>query len=85
MSRNALLNIVEEQTMKRFTVWRRTMQIETYEVEAESYAQAIELLNDGCFDPKDTEFVDWIDDWQLEHTEELEPLYQMVKNYTPAA
>ncbi len=69
--------------MKRFTVWRRTMQIETYEVEAESYEQAIELLNDGCFDPKDTEFVDWIDGWQLEHTEELEPLYQMVKDYNP--
>jgi hypothetical protein len=67
--------------MKRFTVWRKTVQIETYEVEAESYAQAIEQLNNGCHDPKDTEFIDWIDGWQLEDVEELEQLYQMVKGY----
>lgn len=68
---------------KRYTVWRKTMQIETYEVEAESYAQAIEQLNNGCHDPVGTEWVDWIDNWQLEEIEELEPLYRMVKDYNP--
>jgi ferritin len=67
--------------MKRFTIWRRTIQAETYEVEAETLEEAIEELNNGCHDPKDTEFIDWLDDWQFEGAEELEPLYQMVKNY----
>ncbi len=67
--------------MKRFTVWRRTEQVETYEVEAESYEQAIEQLNNGCHDPVSTEFIDWIDGWQFEGAEELEQLYTMVKNY----
>jgi hypothetical protein len=71
--------------MKKYTIWRRTMNVETYIVEAESEEQAIEQLGNGCCDPVDTEFIDWIDGWQVEHVEELEPLYQMVKNYTPAA
>ena len=71
--------------MKKFTIWRRTMNVETYIVEAESEEEAIEQLGNGCGDPVDTEFVDWIDGWQVEHVEELEPLYQMVKNYTPTA
>jgi len=67
--------------MKRFTVWRKSEQIETYIVEAESYSQVLEQLNNGCHDPVNTEFIDWIDGWQLEDVEELEQLYQMVKNY----
>jgi hypothetical protein len=67
--------------MKRFTIWRRTESVETYEVESESYEEAIEQLNNGCHDPKDTEFIDWIDGWQLDQIEELDPLYRMVKDY----
>jgi hypothetical protein len=67
--------------MKRFTVWRKSEQIETYIVEAESYSQVLEQLNNGCHDPVNTEFIDWIDGWQLEDVEELEQLYQMVKGY----
>jgi len=70
--------------MKKFTVWRRTMNVETYIVEAESEDQAIEQLNNGCYDPVDTEWVDWIDGWQVETVEELDPLYVMIKNHTPA-
>jgi hypothetical protein len=67
--------------MKKFTIWRRTEQVETYEVEADTYEAAIEQLNNGCHDPVNTEFIDWIDGWQFEYAEELEPLYQMVKGY----
>ena len=67
--------------MKKFTVWRRTMNVETYIVEAESEDQAIEQLNNGCHDPVDTEWVDWIDGWQVETVEELDPLYRMIKEY----
>jgi hypothetical protein len=67
--------------MKKFTIWRRTMNVETYIVEAESEDQAIEQLNNGCHDPVDTEWVDWIDGWQVETVEELDPLYVMVKEY----
>lgn len=67
--------------MKKFTIWRRTEQIETYVVEADSYHAAIEQLNNGCHDPVDTEFIDWIDGWQVETVEELDPLYVMIKEY----
>jgi hypothetical protein len=67
--------------MKKYTVWRRTMNVETYIVEAESEDQAIEQLNNGCHDPVDTEWVDWIDGWQVETVEELDPLYRMIKDY----
>jgi hypothetical protein len=67
--------------MKKFTVWRRTEQIETYIVEAESEEAAIEQLGNGCHDPVDTEFIDWIDGWQVETVEELDPLYVMIKEY----
>jgi len=71
--------------MKKFTVWRRTMNVETYIVEAESEEEALEQLSNGCCDPVDTEFVDWIDGWQVETVEELDPLYVMIKDYNPTA
>jgi hypothetical protein len=67
--------------MKKFTVWRRTMNVETYIVEAESEEAAIDQLGNGCHDPVDTEFIDWIDGWQVETVEELDPLYVMIKDY----
>jgi hypothetical protein len=57
------------------------MNVETYIVEAESEDQAIEQLNNGCHDPVDTEWVDWIDGWQVETVEELDPLYVMIKDH----
>ena len=66
---------------KKYTIWRRTMNVETYIVEAESEEEAIEKLGNGCCDPVDTEFIDWIDGWQVEDVEELDPLYRMVKDH----
>jgi len=67
--------------MKKFTIWRRALNVETYIVEAESEEQALEQLSNGCHDPVDTEWVDWIDDWQVEDVEELDPLYRMIKDH----
>jgi hypothetical protein len=71
--------------MKKYTIWRRTMNVETYIIEAESEEEAIEQLGNGCGDPVDTEFIDWIDGWQVETVEELDPLYVMIKDYDPTA
>jgi hypothetical protein len=71
--------------MRKYTIWRRTMNVETYIVEAESEEAAIEQLGNGCHDPVDTEFIDWIDGWQVETVEELDPLYVMIKDYNPTA
>ena len=68
--------------MKRFTMWRNAIIAETYEVEAESEEAAREMLMNGLVDPIDTEFVDWATDYfEVEHVEELDPLYRMVKDY----
>jgi hypothetical protein len=56
---------------------------EYYEIEADSEEEALEIVMDGDYgDPIKTEFVDWRDDeWQVADTEEIEPLYRMVKDY----
>ena len=56
---------------------------EYYEIEADSESEALEIAMDGNYgDPFKTEFVDWRDDeWQVADTEEIEPLYRMVKDY----
>jgi hypothetical protein len=56
---------------------------EYYEVEADSEAEALEMAIDGDLaDPIKTDFVDWRDDeYQICDTEEIEPLYRMVKDY----
>jgi hypothetical protein len=56
---------------------------EYYEIEADSEDEAREIALDGNYgDPIKTEFVDWRDDeWQVADTEEIEPLYRMVKDY----
>ncbi len=66
--------------MKRYTFWRNCIVAETFEVEAESEEEARELVRDA--DVKYEEWIDWLsDDFELEHVEELDPLYKMVKEY----
>lgn len=68
----------------KFTVVR-TAVIFSYEVEADSKEEALELAYDGGLpDPVKTEFVDWSDDsYQIVVEELIEPLYRMVKDYEP--
>ena len=66
---------------KKFTIWRNAIIAETYEVVAESADEAIEQLRNGDHDPIHTEFIDWHGEFELEHVEELDPLYRMVKDY----
>jgi hypothetical protein len=70
--------------MKKFTYWRNAIVCEVYQVEAESEDEAIQQLMDGCHEPVDTEWVDWATGgYEFEAVEELDPLYRMVKEYTP--
>ena len=67
---------------KKFTFWRNAVIAETYEVVAESAEEAREQLMNGVHDPVNTEWIDWSNDhFELEFTEELDPLYRMVKDY----
>jgi hypothetical protein len=67
---------------KKFTFWRNAVIAETYEVTADSEEAAREQLMNGTVEPVITEFMDWYtDDFQLEETEELDPLYVMVKEH----
>jgi hypothetical protein len=68
--------------MKRFTFWRNSIICESYEFEAESEDAAREMLLNGKVDVMSEEWIDWAtDDFELEHVEELDPLYRMVKDY----
>jgi hypothetical protein len=70
--------------MKKYTYWRNAIVCEVYQVEAESEDEAIQQLMDGCHEPVDTEWVDWATGgYEFEAVEELDPLYRMVKEYTP--
>lgn len=66
----------------KFQIWRRSITVETYWVEADSEDEAIEICNNGaCGDPQ-MEFVDWLDDqYTVEDKECIDPLYRMVKEY----
>ena len=67
--------------MKKFTFWRNTIVCEYHEVEAETEEQARDMMYD-IGDPVRTEWIDWATDgFELEHVEELDPLYRMVKDY----
>ncbi len=70
--------------MKKFTFWRNAIVAETYIVEAETEEEAREMIRDGGVDVFSEEWIDWLsDDFELEDTEELDPLYKMVKEYDP--
>ena len=72
--------------MKKFTFWRNAIIAETDEVVAESQEDALEQLNNGLHDPIHSEWMDWdTRAFQLEDTEELDPLYVMVKEYKQEA
>jgi hypothetical protein len=67
---------------KKFTFWRNAIISETYEVEAESEEAAREMLHNGEVEVFSEEWMDWAtNDFELEFTEELDPLYCMVKDY----
>ena len=67
---------------KKFTYWRNSVFCEVFEVEAETEEEAIDKLSDGLVDPVLTEWIDWdTDHFELEHVEELDPLYRMIKDY----
>jgi hypothetical protein len=69
--------------MKRYTFWRNAIVSETYEFEAESEEAAREMLMNGEVEVHSEEWIDWAtDQFELEFTEELDPLYCMVKEYT---
>ena len=70
--------------MKRFTFWRNAIVAETYIVEAESEEVAREMLFNGEVEVFSSEWIDWDSrNFELEDTEELDPLYRMVKDYDP--
>lgn len=72
--------------MKKFTFWRNAIISETYEVEAETEEQAREQLMNGLHDPVHSEWMDWATgNFELEETEEMDPLYVMVKGYKQEA
>ena len=67
---------------KQFTFWRNAIISETYVVEADSEAAAREMLDAGVIEVFNEEWMDWAtDSFELEHVEELDPLYRMVKDY----
>jgi hypothetical protein len=67
----------------KYVLVRAAVIDEYYEIEADSEEEALEVAMDGSYgDPIKTEFVDWRDDeWQVADTEEIEPLYRMIKDY----
>jgi len=68
--------------MKQFTFWRNSIVAETYVFEAESEEQARDMLRNGEVEVYSEEWMDWAtDNFELEHVEELDPLYRMVKDY----
>lgn len=70
--------------MKKFRLNRRSIIDETFYVIAEDEDAALEIAKNGgaVQDPDDTEWCDWADDdYEITKTEELDPLYVMVKDY----
>ena len=67
----------------KYILVRAAVMDEYYEIEADSEEEALSIAYDGNLgDPVKTEFIDWRDDeYQIADTEEIEPLYQMVKDY----
>ena len=68
--------------MKKFTFCRNAIISELYVVECETEEQAREMLQNGEVEVFNEEWMDWAtDDFELEHTEIIDPLYKMVKEY----
>ena len=70
--------------MKRYRLQRRSIIDETFYVEAEDPDEALQIAKDGgaVQDPDDVSWCEWYDeDYEITMTEELDPLYVMVKRY----
>jgi hypothetical protein len=66
----------------KFTVSRRSITLETYEVEADTEAEALEIAQNGEVGDPVLEFIDWYDDeYEIDDVEEINHLYNMVKEY----
>lgn len=66
----------------KFTVSRTAVYNEVYEIEADSWDEAQEILYDGGYgDPVHMEFIDWHGSWEEDDREELCPLTKMIKDY----
>lgn len=68
----------------KFTVSRRSVYNEVYEVECDSEEQLKEILEGDGPDfekPLSVDWIDWYDDdWTEEDREDICPLYEMIKN-----
>lgn len=66
-----------------YTLIRAAVIDETYEIEADSEEEALEIAYNGQLgDPVKTEFIDWRDDsYEIANVDVIEPLYRMVKDY----
>ena len=72
--------------MKRYTFWRNAIVSETYIFEAENEDEALEMLQNGEVEVHSEEWMDWAtNQFELEFTEELDPLYVMVRDYKEPA
>jgi len=66
----------------KFTVSRRSITLESYEIEADTEEEALAAAYNGETGDPTLEFVDWYDDeYEVDDTEEIEPLYELVKAY----
>ena len=66
----------------RYEITRRSIVCETYWVEADSEEEALEICTNGCAEDPQLDFIDWYDDnYEIEDTEIIDPLYKMIKEY----
>jgi hypothetical protein len=72
--------------MKKFTFWRNAIISEIYVVECDTEEQAREMLQNGEVEVFNEEWMDWATrDFELEHIEEMDPLYRMVRDFKEPA
>jgi hypothetical protein len=71
----------------KFLMSRTSLIQESFWVEADSEEEAKELGFDGEVDNGDPDRREWIgyydDEWSIDETECIDPLYVMVKDYQP--
>lgn len=70
--------------MKKFTFWRNAIVSELYVVDAATEEEARVMLDNGEVEVFSEAWMDWAtDSFELEHVEIIDPLYRMVKDYSP--
>jgi hypothetical protein len=68
----------------KFTISRRSIYIETYEVEADSEAEALEICYDGEASDMGMDWVDWYDDrYEVDERITIDPLIKMLEDHKP--